>query len=175
MMASACSSMSFWLPNIDDEVLHSWTTTKVRYPLKTRCRIWVRLLLHCVSLSLAHQMRHKKCSQISQISPVSVTAFRICMTCYRRKSTVWPVELILSQNNPKYGLFSKSKCMVCSVLNSPIKIPLRLEFWPNFGLTQNPFPRNAFSVRSLHQPDQKLCKISAALSTDRYFVVYCPI
>ena len=23
MMASACSSMSFWLPNIDDEVLHS--------------------------------------------------------------------------------------------------------------------------------------------------------
>ena len=66
----------------------------VRYPLKTRCRIWVRLLLHCVSLSLAHQMRHKKCSQISQITPVSVTAFRICMTCYRQKSTVCPGKFI---------------------------------------------------------------------------------
>ena len=32
----------------------------------------------------------------------------------------WPGQLISSKNNPKNGLFSKRKCMVYSVLNSPI-------------------------------------------------------
>ena len=52
------------------------------------------------------------------MSPTHIT-FRICVTCYRQKSAVWPRKLISSKNNPKNGLFRRPRIWVQLVI--PLK------------------------------------------------------
>ena len=72
--------------------------------IKTWCQVLCTMRLQCVSKILRPRRMLQKTWLILKLTSGPI-AFRICMTCFRWKSTVLPGKLVFSKKTPKNRLF----------------------------------------------------------------------